>query len=114
MIACEVVIPLVSGLNRVPWQHRKVPDWEDAVAHLFGGVSPIALGVVGKWNDPKAARGQNIIPDPQNRYEIAVPDERVDELREFMKFTCVHFEQEVLYFKVGVNPEFLDNPLGWP
>lgn len=31
---------------------------------------------------------------------------RVDELREFMKFTCCHFEQEVLYFKVGVTPEF--------
>lgn len=54
------------------------------------------------------------MPDPQNRYEIAVADSRVDELREFLKFTCVHFEQECLYFKVGAAVEFLDNPLGWP
>jgi hypothetical protein len=38
----------------------------------------------------------------------------VDELREFLKFTCVHFEQECLYFKAAGTVEFLDNPLGWP
>jgi len=110
MIACEVVIPLVSDKNKVPWQATKLQFWETAVAYLFGGISPITMNVVGNWVDPRG----KLIPDPQNRYEIAVEDDRVDELREFMKFTCCHFEQEYLYFKVGVNPEFLSNPLGWP
>ncbi len=114
MIACEVVIPTVSGRTRLPWAPNKVPDWETASAYLFGGISPIALGVIGKWRNPAAPPPQGIIPDPQNRYEIAVATSRVDELREFLKFTCLHFEQECLYFKVGTKVEFLDNPLGWP
>ena len=112
--ACEMIIPTVSGRTRLPWTPNKIPDWETAAAHLFGGISPIALGVVGKWRNPAAPTGKGIVPDPQNRYEIAVADERVSELREFMRFTCVHFEQEYLYFKVGAAVEFLNNPLGWP
>jgi hypothetical protein len=114
LIACEIVIPLVSGSTRVPWGPNKVPDWETACAHLFGGISPIAVGVVGKWRNPAAPAGHGIVPDPQNRYEIAIDAGRVAELREFARFACAHFEQECLYFKVGVNVEFLDNPLGWP
>jgi hypothetical protein len=114
LIACEVVIPTVSGRTRLPWAPNKMPDWESASAYLFGGISPIAVGVVGKWRGPAAPPGHGVVPDPQNRYEIAVPDSRVDELREFLKFTCVHFEQECLYFKVAGTVEFLDNPLGWP
>lgn len=110
MIACEIVIPLVSGRNKVPWPVGKIQSWTNAVCYLFGGISPIAVGVTGKWKDPQG----NLIPDPQDRYEIAVDDELVDELREFMRFTCCHFEQQLLYFKVGVRPEFLLNPLGWP
>ncbi len=112
--ACEVIIPTVSGRTRLPWTPNKVPDWETATAYLFGGISPIALGVVGKWRNPAAPPGKGIVPDPQNRYEVAVADDRVGELREFMRFTCAYFEQECLYFKVGSTVEFLDNPLGWP
>jgi len=112
--ACEVIIPLVSGRTRVPWPSTKVPDWECAVAYLFGGISPVAVGVTGKWRNPAAPTGRGLVPDPQNRYEVAVADERVGELREFLRFTCAPFEQECLYFKVGTTVEFLDNPLGWP
>ena len=114
LVPCEVVIPLLSGLNRVPWPARKIPDWEHAVAHLFGGRSPIAQGVVGLWNNPAAPLGQHIVPDPQNRYKIVVEASRVDELREFMRFACVHFEQQCIYFETPGNVEFLANPLGWP
>jgi hypothetical protein len=55
------------------------------------------VGVVGKWRNPAAPPGQGIVPDPQNRYEVAVDLARIGELREFLKFTCVHFEQECLY-----------------
>lgn len=113
-VACEMIVPLVSGRTRVPWHANKVPDWEDACAYLFGGISPLAVGVVGKWRNTNAPPGQGIIPDPQNRYEIAVDATRVAELREYARFTCVHFEQECLYFKIGAAVEFLDNPLGWP
>jgi hypothetical protein len=114
MIACEVVIPTVSGRTRLPWHPNKLPDWETATAYLFGGISPIAIGVVGKWRKPAAPPGMGIVPDPQNRYEVAVESARIAELREFLRFTCAHFEQECLYFNVSGNVEFLDNPLGWP
>lgn len=107
-------MPLVSGRTRAPWHSNKVPDWEKAVGRLFGGISPLALGVTGLWRNPASPPGHGLIPDPQNRYEIAVDQGRVEELREFSRFTCVHFDQECLYFKVGVNVEFLDNPIGWP
>jgi hypothetical protein len=85
MIACQVIIPIVSGKTRLPWSSNKMPDWEAAAAHLFGGISPMALGVVGKWRNPAAPPGKGIVPDPQNRYEIAIDDTRVSELREFMR-----------------------------
>jgi hypothetical protein len=91
-----------------------MPDWENAVACLFGGISPVALGVTGKWRDPGAPANQGIVPDPQNRYEIAVLPSRVEELKQFVLFSCIHFEQECMYFKVGVRVDFLYNPQGWP
>lgn len=72
MIACEVVIPLVSGRNKVPWPPGKVQFWMNAVSYLFGGISPIALGVTGTWRNPQG----KLVPDPQDRYEIAVDDAR--------------------------------------
>lgn len=113
-IACQVVIPAVSGRTRLPWTPDKIPNWEYATSCLFGGISPLALGVVGLWRNPKLAPPKGVIPDPQNRYEIAVTEDRVDELREYLRFTCAHFEQECLYFKVGSSVEFVPNPLGWP
>lgn len=114
LIACDVIIPTVPGRTRLPWAPNKLPDWESATAYLLGGISPIALGVVGKWRNPAVSARKGIVPDPQNRYKIVVSDSRVDELREFLRFTCVHFEQECLYFTVAGNVEFPDNPLGWP
>lgn len=111
-IACEVIVPLVSGKTRAPWHVNKVPDWENAVAFLFGGISPVAMNQVGLWRNP--APGAGIVPDPQNRYEIAVDPNRISELRQFVLFSCVHFEQECMYFKVGTSVELLDNPAGWP
>lgn len=113
MTACEVVVPTVSGRTRLPWTPNKIPDWEMATACLFDGISPIAIGVVGLWRNPTASQGKCIVPDPQNRYKIAVADECLDEFREFIRFTCSHFEQECIYFEVGSAVEFLDNPLGW-
>jgi hypothetical protein len=40
-VACEVLVPLVSGRTRLPWSPDKVPDWEYASAYLFGGISPV-------------------------------------------------------------------------
>jgi hypothetical protein len=34
-IACEVVIPTVSGRPRLPWTPNKVPDWETATGADF-------------------------------------------------------------------------------
>jgi hypothetical protein len=62
----------------------------------------VAIGVTGIWRN----RQGNLLPDPQNRYEIAVDDSLVPELREFMRFTCCHFEQEELYF----YPSYSRNP----
>lgn len=114
MTACQVVIPLVSGRTRAPWHPNKVPDWEAATAYLFGGISPIALAVVGRWRDPSKPPRKGIVPDPQNRYEVAVGRSRIAELKEYMRFTCVHFEQECLYLALAGAVEFIDNPLGWP
>ena len=112
-IACEVIVPYNSGLTSLPWTPNKIPDWEKAVAFLFGGISPLAISVVGLWTKPSRT-GSTLMPDPQNRYEIAIDQKRVPELREFIRFTCAHFEQECVYFKNGVSIEFIDNPLGWP
>ena len=114
MIACEVIIPFVSGRTRLPWKSNKIQYWEDATAYLFGGIRPISLGVTGKWCDTEAPLDVGIIPDPQNSYEIAVEMGRIEELREFIKFTCAHFEQKCTYFKVGHDVEFIEHPLGWP
>lgn len=113
LVPCEVVIPLVSGHTRVPWPVNKIPDWEHAVADLFGGISPIALGVTGLWNNPALPAGQRIVPDPQNRYKIAVEAARVEEFREFLRFSCAHFDQECLYWETPGNADLLSNPLGW-
>jgi len=64
LIACQIIVPTVSGRTRLPWHPNKLPDWETATACLFGGISPIAIGVVGRWRNPAAAPGSGITLEP--------------------------------------------------
>jgi hypothetical protein len=93
---------------------NKLPDWELATAYLLGGISPISLGVVGKWRNPAAPPGQGIVPDPQNRYEIAVADSRVDELRASpVHVRALRAGVPLREGGDGAAVEYLDNPLCW-
>lgn len=113
MICCEILVPVLSGRTRAPWHANKVPDWEEAAAYLFGGLTPSGAVTTGLWRDPDEPPHSPLVRDPLYRYEIAVEDNQVQLLRQFALFTCAHFEQKCLYFKVGTAPEFLPNPLGW-
>ena len=114
-VACDVVIPWTSGFDGSRWPAGKIAWWEQSVALLFGGITPVARGQGGLWRAPNAAvRTSPLVRDTQDLFRIAVPGDAVPLLREFMRFTCAYFEQEQLYFQVGSQVEFIDNPLGWP
>jgi hypothetical protein len=80
--------------------------WERFGVERYSGALDYA-----RWRDES---GQPVC-DRCRVYPIAVPDEKVDELRQLLMEACVVFYQECIYLEVGERAEYVYPPRGtWP
>lgn len=89
MTAYQVVIPRTGQ----PIIETVLSQWEQDTVKKFGGLSTIATGQYGYWIDDTG----RTIADVCNRYEIAVTEDREEELMEYFRKTRILFQQECLY-----------------
>jgi len=50
------------------------------------------------------------VADKSREYRIALKEENIPELREYLKTVAVEFRQKVIYFFNGKEVEFIENP----
>jgi hypothetical protein len=71
----------------------------------FGGMT-LAPGIYrGAWKSKLTGQP---IHDQTRRYIVALPAERMDDLRDLMKEACAQFEQQCIYLSVAGYVEFIE------
>lgn len=111
--ACVFLVPVVRDSDRKPHPPISWRLLQDALVRTFGAVTgpetvlyyrnPTA--VPGAWSP---GEGQEPVADLSRKYTIAVPADRVDELRALLRRAGNSFDQRVMYLEVAGYAEFLE------
>ncbi len=110
---CVFLIPILRDSDRKP--HAPI-QWEllrDGLVKTFGAFTGpeavlyyrIRLQVVGTWS-PGAS--QDPVEDKSRRYTVAIPRERVSELRALLQRAGNAFGQRMIYLEVAGYAELLE------
>lgn len=102
LVACEILIPVLSDKTRQPWPEDKVSDWTARLAAQFGGYT-LRGTVSGVWRDENGV----IVTDESDCYLVAVERARLPELRAFARQAAREFEQRCIFFAVVGTAELL-------
>ena len=102
LVACEILIPVVSDRTRQPFPDDVVQAWELQLAEKFGGYTRRGT-VSGVWRDEQ---GQ-LVGDESACYLVAVGPAQLDDLRAFARAACETFDQRCIYFQIVGQAELL-------
>ena len=111
---CKFLIPRLRDARLSAAEPHVTWDWswlEGELWERFGIVRWSGAPEIARWPD----KNRRPICDRSKVYTIAVPDEKIDELRVLLMEACVRFYQECIYLRVGERAELVYPPPGtWP
>jgi hypothetical protein len=106
-VECSFFIPVRRDANLGDGDLQSTEAWRwlrRELYTLFAGQT-LAPGLyAGVYKDPDSGQP---VSDQSRRYIVAVPEERVDQLRELLRIACEHFVQKCIYLSVDGRVEFI-------
>lgn len=106
-VECSFFIPVRRDAELADGDLQSVETWKwlrDRLFELFAGQT-LAPGLyAGAYKDPDTGQP---VANQSRRYIVAVPENRVDELRELLREACEHFAQKCIYLSVAGRVEFI-------
>lgn len=112
IIECSFLVPIRRNSNRR--RHRPMM-WAlltNALRRTFGGFSgPRRIfafrgidTVAGEWTDSRTGR---TVKDQSRQFVVALPEEKLDDLRALLRKAAHSFDQEEIYLSVRGEVEFV-------
>lgn len=109
VVECAFLIPLVRDSDRRPHQPSCWNALQDALFERFGGSTGpdvIYRAVRPTAGEFRSEAGERV-SDESWRYVVAVPRDRLDELRSILRRAANTFDQEAIYLSVAGIVEFV-------
>jgi hypothetical protein len=106
-VECSFLIPIRRDANLSDGDLHSVGDWnwlEDQLFEQFEGQTLAPGFYAGVYKDPDTGQP---VPDRSRRYIVAVPEDRLDKLRELLREACDRFVQKCIYLSVAGRVEFI-------
>lgn len=95
LVAAEILLPVLADDRRQPWPADMFPEWEAECAARFGGWTFVGV-VNGAWTDDSGV----VVADESRCYRVGIEPARMDELRAFVRETCVRFRQRCIFLQM--------------
>jgi hypothetical protein len=110
---CVFLVPLVRDGDRQPHPPVLWRLLQDALVERFGGATgPETVAwyrdrepVSGAWSP---GEGEAPVTDLSRRYTVALPPDRVDDLRDLLRRVGHSFDQQAMYLEVAGFAEMLE------
>jgi len=110
LLECSFLIPLVRDSHLSDGQPHDPDLWEwldDEVLWRFGGRTLDLGRFEGFYLDPDT--GEKVF-DVSRKYVVAVPEDRLDELRALLSVASFSFAQKCIYLSIAGQVEFIEGP----
>lgn len=106
---CAFILPLLRNSDRQPHAPRFWRELEDVVNSTFveGSSGPEQLFQIAPTPGRYTDQHGRTVHDESWRYFIALPEERIDELRALLRRACNTFDQEAIYLSVAGRVELV-------
>ncbi|HEX4130046.1 MAG TPA: hypothetical protein VHZ24_08380 [Pirellulales bacterium] len=106
-LECSFFIPLVRDAELADGEPhpRRVWKWLDNELYVrFRGGTTAPGEYRGFYQDPDTGKQTS---DRSRRFIVAIPEDRLDELRKLLLACCVFFAQKCIYLSVAGKVEFI-------
>jgi hypothetical protein len=103
LIECRFLVPSVRDSNRRPHDRELWQTLADALHRRFGGFTGPEGPIPGGYTSRSGRR----VEDRSWRYTVSVPRSAVRDLRVLLRRVGRSFDQECIYFVVGIDVEFV-------
>jgi hypothetical protein len=107
MFECSFLIPVRRDANLSDGDLHPIEVWQWLNASLYDRFSGRTLApgfYEGVYKDPDTGLP---VQDQSRRYIIAIPDDRINDLRDFLREACEQFQQKCIYLSVAGRVEFI-------
>jgi hypothetical protein len=107
LLECSFLIPIRRDPNLSDGKRHQKPTWVwlEQQLFVFGGGTRAPDLYEGWYLDPGTGE---TIRDQSRRYIVAVPPDRVTELRGLLQQACAMFAQKCIYLSVAGKVEFVE------
>ncbi|MBM4074060.1 MAG: hypothetical protein FJ267_00250 [Planctomycetes bacterium] len=109
LVECSFLIPIVRDANLADGELHSTESWEwltDELWDRFGGAT-IAPGFYeGFYRDPDTGER---ISDKSRKYIVAVNEDRIPQLKQFLSEVCGVFCQKCIYLNISGRVEFIES-----
>jgi hypothetical protein len=113
-VECSFLIPVRRDADLSDGDLHSIDAWNwlrDQLYDWFAGHT-LAPGLyAGVYKDPDTGRP---VSDQSRRYIVAVPEDRIDDLRDLLRAACEHFAQKCIYLSIAGRVEFVGPELDEP
>lgn len=110
---CVFLVPVVRDSDRKPHPPVLWRLLQDALVEMFEGLGGPETVLYYRMPEPVPGRwlpgeGEDTVEDLSRKYTVALPAERVDELRALLRRAGNSFDQRVMYLEVAGYAELLE------
>jgi hypothetical protein len=108
LLECSFLIPIRRDANLSDGEIHEPEIWDWLDNQLFeqlGGATVSPENCRGFYQDPDTGER---VDDESTRYVVAVPEEKIDELRSLLSLVCARFHQKCIYLSIAGNVEFIE------
>jgi hypothetical protein len=110
IVECAFLIPIRRDVLLSDGETHSAETWDkldDQLYSRFGGGTNAPGLYAGFYMDPDT--GQRV-SDESKRIIAAIPESRIDELRQLLVEACDWFQQKSIYLSVAGRVEFVSKP----
>jgi hypothetical protein len=102
LVVFDLLIPRTDDRTGLVHPPALFDDWTIGTAERFGGVTQLSADILGFWFHSK-----ELVEDHSHWYRVAVGENDVIALREYVQATARRFGQRCLYFQKSGEAELV-------